>query len=147
MIFNIGVMNFGKEFSRLGAVRSLIPEELNIMALTATATKSLQRTVIRILGMYNPLIVAVSLDKTNINFSVSPFESMQTAFQPIMAKIKKCCLNMERTLIFLRNKKLMRGSIYFSRCFWVSNLLYLLDTQICHSIACLTCSRVELIPL
>ena len=39
---------FRIEFSNLGAVRSLIPSKTNIMALTATATRQLQRQVITI---------------------------------------------------------------------------------------------------
>ena len=51
--------------------------------------------------MRNPLIVTVSPDKSNIIFSVSPFESLQTSFQLIMEELKTYRLNMERTLFFL----------------------------------------------
>ena len=34
---------FRREFSRLGELRSVIPENVNVMALTATATVSTRR--------------------------------------------------------------------------------------------------------
>lgn len=41
----------------------LLPPRVNVMALTATAMKSLHTTVCRILGMKNPYVVTVSPDK------------------------------------------------------------------------------------
>ena len=54
---------FRVEFSHLGEVWSLIPEHVNIMALTATATRTLRSDVCYILGMQN-VVVTVSPDKT-----------------------------------------------------------------------------------
>ena len=52
--------SFRREFSQLGDVRSLIPESVHIMALTATATKSTRRDIIKILRMIKPAIVSIS---------------------------------------------------------------------------------------
>ncbi len=49
-----------EEFSMLGEVRSLIPGRVNIMALTATATKLTRQKVVRILGMRSPVVVSIS---------------------------------------------------------------------------------------
>ena len=45
---------------QVGEVRSLLPENVNVMALTATATTSVCCVVSHILGMNNPYIIAIS---------------------------------------------------------------------------------------
>ena len=61
---------FRKEFRRLGAVRSLIPSTVHVMALTATATTATKESVIAILGLDKPIIVSASPDKPNICYYV-----------------------------------------------------------------------------
>ena len=95
--------DFRVEFSRLGEVRSLIPKGVHIMALTATATRSLRRAVCRTLGMDDPVVVTVSPDKTNMVFSVAHFESLET-FRPTMEKLKCERARMQRTLIFCKQE-------------------------------------------
>ena len=46
---------FRKEFAELKVVRSLIPSGVNVMALTATATSTTRRSIIKMLGMEKPL--------------------------------------------------------------------------------------------
>ena len=64
--------SFRREFSRLGEVRSIIPEHVNVMALTATATTSSQAEIIQSLDMQNPVIVSVPPIKDNIFYCVFP---------------------------------------------------------------------------
>lgn len=90
---------------RLGEVRSLIPKDVNVMALTATATRSLRGAVCKTLGMDNPVVVTVSPDKTNMVFSVAHFESLETTFRPTMEKLKHERTNMQRTLIFCKSQE------------------------------------------
>ncbi len=47
-------------------MRSIIPNGVHVMALTATTTKSLQSEVAEILGMMNTISLAVSPCKANI---------------------------------------------------------------------------------
>lgn len=63
-------IEFRTEFSNLGQVRSLIPEKVCCMALTATATNQSRREIRRILGMYNPVIVSESPNKPNMKYIV-----------------------------------------------------------------------------
>ena len=56
--------------NRVGELCSLFPVGVNIMALTATATKQVRMRVCRILGMAHPFIVALSPCKHNIMYSV-----------------------------------------------------------------------------
>ncbi len=57
---------FRRLLLRIGEIRSLLPSHVNIMALTATATKTLRRDIARIIGMRNELIVARPV-KSNVN--------------------------------------------------------------------------------
>ena len=81
--------DFRVEFFHLGEVRSLIPRKVNIMALTATATRTLRSGVCHVLGMKDPHIVTVSPDKSNVILRVSPFETYESAFKPVIGTLKK----------------------------------------------------------
>ena len=56
---------FRKEFSNLGEIRSIMPESVHLMALTATATVSIRNFIIKNLSMHNPATVYVSPFKGN----------------------------------------------------------------------------------
>ena len=56
---------FREENARLGDVRSILSATVNIVALTATATKKLQEQICTSLKMRNPIVVSVSPDKNN----------------------------------------------------------------------------------
>jgi ATP-dependent DNA helicase RecQ len=72
------------------------------MALTATATTTLQDDVISTLGMVNTAVIEISPDKTNLFFTVVEFESIQVSFQSLMKQLKEKRTEMERTVIFCR---------------------------------------------
>ena len=82
-------------------MRSLLPPDLNIMALTATATKQLKQQVIATLGMVDPVVVETCPDKLNLKFSVQPYDSFET-FNDIVLQLKKERTHMDRILIFCR---------------------------------------------
>ncbi len=42
---------------RLGEIKSLLPKSMNILALTATASKSTRLQVVKMLGLHPPKIV------------------------------------------------------------------------------------------
>lgn len=64
--------DFGKEYSKLGEVRSILS------TLTATATKTLGGGVIKVLGMKSQVVVTVNPD--NIKYKLVPFVSMNKTF-------------------------------------------------------------------
>ena len=68
----------------IGEIRSVLPEGVHMMALTATATKDLQRKVANILGMQSPIVIAVSPCKRNLMFAVSSLTSIRESFQPLL---------------------------------------------------------------
>ena len=87
---------------RLGEVRSIIPEGTHCLALTATATKSLQFKVADIIGMQHPVIDAVSPCKENIMYTVSKFTSIKKTFEPLLTRITKERTLMPRVIISCR---------------------------------------------
>lgn len=91
---------FRRSLLRIGEIRSIIPEGVNILALTATATKSLQYNVATILGMYKPITVAVSPCKANIMYAVSSYSSLSETFGPILLHLKKERTKMPRLIIY-----------------------------------------------
>jgi ATP-dependent DNA helicase RecQ len=95
--------NFRKEFANLGEVRSLIPETVRIMALTATATKQSRRDICRTLGMIKPKVVSASPNKPNIKYIIV-FKpgTLEETFAPLVEEVRRMRLNMERVIIFCR---------------------------------------------
>ena len=69
--------------SRIGEVRSLLPSDANILALTATATTKLRMDVASIIGMKNELVVSICPCKSNIMFAMTEFVSIEKTFLPI----------------------------------------------------------------
>ncbi len=49
--------SFRETYQRLGEIKSLLPKLMNILALTATASKSTRLQVIKMLGLHPPKIV------------------------------------------------------------------------------------------
>lgn len=95
---------FRKEFSHLGDVRSLVPETVRVMALTATATKSTRQAVVKVLKMVSPVIVSVSPNKPNIKYIVKSNVncSIEEAFAPLVEEFRQKRKGMDRTIIFCR---------------------------------------------
>ena len=68
---------------------SVIPENVNIMALTATATVSTRREIIKILDMQKPVIVSIPPIKDNIFFCATPRGSLSLSLSPISDILEK----------------------------------------------------------
>ena len=83
-------------------MRSLLPPSVNIMALTATASKLLRKEVARLVGMHNEVVVARLPSKANITYSMVPFLSIEETFQPLAEKLRKHGPNCTRTIIYCR---------------------------------------------
>ena len=70
MIFIIRVEKFSTEFSHLRDMRSIIPETVRVMALTAKATITAQKFIIRSLSMQSPEVIYIPPIKDNILYAV-----------------------------------------------------------------------------
>ena len=79
---------FHTEFSKVGEIKSILPKQVNVMALTATATNSTRREICITLGMVKPLIVSRSPNKPNIYYYVSrKDDGLEIAFAPLLEEI------------------------------------------------------------
>lgn len=92
--------DFRTEYARLNEIRSILPHNVNVMALTATATKALREEVSQMLAMKNPVIVSVSPDKVNIKYSVINHETIVKTFGPIVKRLYDSKDDVGRTIIF-----------------------------------------------
>ena len=88
--------------SRIGEVRSLLPAHVNLLALTATATRSLRMDVSRLLGMRNELVISVSPCKANIMYAVAKFVSVQDSFRKTVERLRRERSEFPRMIIYCR---------------------------------------------
>lgn len=77
--------SFRHVLSRVGEVRSLIPNDVTMMALTATATSQLRVKVTEMLGMKDELVVSLSPCKANIMYATKKFTTIAETFSPMLA--------------------------------------------------------------
>ena len=96
---------FRKVLLRIAEIRSLVPPGVHMMSLTATATTSLRQEVSGILGMKNPLVIAVSPSKHNILYTVESSDSFQQAFTSIVEGLQKQRAEFPRTIIYCQKAK------------------------------------------
>lgn len=87
----------------MGEVRSLLAENVKVMALTATAKQSSRKAICHILGMSRPVIVSESPNKPNIKYSVTQKSSIEETFAPLVEEVKHKRVNMSKTIIFCRS--------------------------------------------
>ena len=93
---------FQKEFGNLGEVRSLIPKNVRIMALTATATSHTCEIICKLLGIVDAVIVAEPPSRPNIKYVVecNP-DTLEETFAPLVGEVHVCqCRHLDRTIIF-----------------------------------------------
>ena len=93
---------FRPEFSRLGEVRSIIPESVHVMALTATATNTTRAAIIKTLDMRKPTVISVHPGKENIMYYVVEKSSLSVSFAPICDKLTHQRTEMGKVIIFCR---------------------------------------------
>ncbi len=86
-------------------MRSILPNGVHVMALTATATKSLQSEVAEILGMMNTISLAVSPCEANIMYAVGEYSNISETFKPLLLRLRKDRTKMPRTIIYCRRQE------------------------------------------
>ena len=76
------------EFSNLGEIRSIIPENVHVMALTATATLSTQKIIMKSLSMESPAIIYIPPVRNNVMYYVANKPGgIDGAFRPIIDRL------------------------------------------------------------
>ena len=79
-----------------------MPEPIKLMALTATATTSLTKDVIKILGMKDPVVVSLSPSRPNIKYKVETHESLDEALQPVLQRLRQLRTDFPKTIVYCR---------------------------------------------
>ena len=100
-IFNRGE-TFRKEFLSIGEARSLVPDNVRMMALTATATRTTRQQICRRLGMVKPHIVTESPNRQNIHYAVQVAGNIEETFAPLIEEIRRKRTAMDKVIIFCR---------------------------------------------
>ena len=101
--------SFRREFSRLGELRSIIPEHVNVTALTATATKFTRTCIVKSLDLQSPKIVSISPIKDNIVYCVSEKSTILVSF----GRLSRQRTAMERIIVFCRRYEEVTEIYYF----------------------------------
>jgi len=82
--------DFREDFARLGEIRSLILKHVNILALTATATKPTRKAVIKRLNMQKPVIISVTPNKPNMVYRLQEKDSsMKDSLAPLIRQLQR----------------------------------------------------------
>ena len=63
---------FRKSYRTLGVLRSILPPEVPILAITATATQSVVDDIADTLSLKSPVLLTQSFDRQNLTYSVNP---------------------------------------------------------------------------
>ena len=97
---------FRTEFSNLDTVRSIIPETVKVMALTATATKTTRNFIIKSLSMQAPEIIYIPPTRDNILYAVMEkpkgYNAVSEVFKCITDKLKAERTSVGRIIIFCK---------------------------------------------
>jgi len=102
---------------RLGEVQSLLPQHVHILALTATATKSLCTSVANILGMVKqPITIALSPCKPNIIYNTGTYRTAIETFEPLVKRLKEDREESPRLIIYCQSFNMCANVyVYLSR--------------------------------
>lgn len=93
---------FRSTLKRIGEVRSILPHAVNVMALTATATKSLRSSVSKTIGLISPYVMAVCPCKENLIYSVMKANNVNDSLQSLVEELKKQRAQMRRVIVYCR---------------------------------------------
>ena len=103
--------SFRQVLSRIGEVRSLLPPAVNIMALTATATRSIRLSFSRTIGLKDPYVLTRSPCKANLIYSVGIFKTVEETFWTMADRLQHQCTAFPKTIIYAQSLR-MCAEIY-----------------------------------
>ena len=98
--------SFRYDFLLLGEVRSIIPSDIHVLALTATASKSVFEAAVATLHMRSPEVIAATPKRSNIFLSVVDKKEIIEVVQDIASVVlnsqESGPLIFPKTLVFCR---------------------------------------------
>ena len=93
---------FRPVFAEVGDVRSLVPSNVRMMALTATATTETFYVVTNRLAMQSPCLVSLPPHRDNIVYRVKPKVSLEEFVTSIHGGLKTLGSKYPKTLVYVR---------------------------------------------
>ncbi|CAB3978672.1 Hypothetical predicted protein [Paramuricea clavata] len=136
---------FRECFSCLSELRSLGPQRplAPVLALTATATKKIQETVLQVLSFRQDYaLIEETPNRTNIYLSKAQIgKNLKLAFQFLLDKLKKEKQDMERTIVYCKSIKLC-ASLYSLFRIELGSDAYPIDMEPNLKIVCLECFTI-----
>ena len=91
---------FRLAFSQIGDLRSIIPENVHILALTGTATLEVYNSVVKRLSLKDPAVIGLSPSRDNIKYHVEPLLSIQHLSEMLAEGICANRIAFPKTLLF-----------------------------------------------
>jgi len=95
--------DFRVAFSTIGDVRSLIPDNVHIIALTATVTTNSFCIITERLSLKDPVVVGVKPNQPNIKYFVEPLPAVEVLCDTLRTGLKNLRLTFPKTLVFCRS--------------------------------------------
>lgn len=89
-------------FARLGELRSIIPTNVKVMTLTATATLSTMKVIKETMSMENESVIALPPEKPNIKYLLLPPCTIEELCTDISGKLRLQAVAYPKTIIFCR---------------------------------------------
>ena len=94
---------FWKEFRNIAEIRSLVPKNTSLLALTATANQVTQKVIIERLEMDRCFFLRKLPNNRNISYVVLPkFKDLRLVLQPIIDELVCKTIKAEKHLIFCK---------------------------------------------
>ena len=100
MSYDLRSTTFRESILKIGEIRSLLPENTPVMALMATASRSVCSELGRIIGMKTPTMVILPPCKQNLRYTVSEYTNMDDQFTPMLQKLRSDRVNFPRTILY-----------------------------------------------
>ncbi|XP_019615396.1 PREDICTED: probable Werner syndrome ATP-dependent helicase homolog 1 [Branchiostoma belcheri] len=100
--------DFRRTFKELGSLRAVLSLDIPFMALTATATTAVLKTVKTTLHMDEPVIVKGCLDRPNIHLQLKSIKRTKEDLQPLVQHIvsAESVEDIKKHLVYAKTKKM-----------------------------------------
>jgi bloom syndrome protein len=92
--------SFRVAYAHIRDIRSILPSHVNIMALTATATKETYDVVCSRLSMKNPSVIGCAPNRDNIFYALKLLPNMDEFAETISNNVKRLGLYYPKTVVF-----------------------------------------------
>jgi len=92
--------DFRVAFSHIGDLQSIVPQNVHILALTATATSEVFKVVRNRLSLDDPTIIGLPPSQDNIKYNVEPLPNINMLCDLLAENLLHKCSNFPKTLIF-----------------------------------------------